>query len=93
MYAALLRAAPQPADQRLESDQLMPARRAWAGKYSAELLDIVDWCLRLDHLERPQSVLALQKALLGERRPQYHGKPPMFHGIKNAVLRFTGGLF
>ena len=34
-----------------------PARSAWGGKYSAELLDIVDWCLRLDHLERPQSVL------------------------------------
>jgi hypothetical protein len=25
----------------------------------------VDWCLRLDHLERPQSVLQLQKALRG----------------------------
>ena len=34
------------------------------------LLDIIDWCLRLDHLERPQSVLALQKALLGEKEPE-----------------------
>ena len=93
MYAALSRRAPQPADQRLENDQLVPARRAWSGKYSAELLDIVDWCLRLDHLERPQSVLALQKALLGERQPDHHGKPPMFHGIKHAVLRFAGSLF
>ena len=47
----------------------MPARKVGAGTYSDELLEIVDWCLRLDPLERPQSVFALQKALLGERAP------------------------
>jgi hypothetical protein len=31
------------------------------------LLETIDWCLRLDHLERPQSVFALQKALMRER--------------------------
>ena len=67
VYACFAAAAPQPADQRLQKDLLVPARRAWAGKYSDALLDIVDWCLRLDHLERPQSVFALQKALLGEK--------------------------
>jgi serine/threonine protein kinase len=41
------------------------AARAGAGSYSAELLDLVDWCLRPDPMQRPQSVLALQKALLG----------------------------
>jgi serine/threonine protein kinase len=93
MYASLAGAAPQPADQRLENDALVPARRAWSGKYSAGLLDTIDWCLRLDHLERPQSVFTLQKALLGEKEPEYHGKPTMFHGIKDAVLRFTGTFF
>ena len=48
----------------------MPARKRWADQYSRVLLDIVDWCLRLDHLERPQSVFALQKALLGEKAPE-----------------------
>jgi hypothetical protein len=33
------------------------------------LLETIDWCLRLDHLERPQSVFALQKALMRERDP------------------------
>jgi serine/threonine protein kinase len=93
LYALLAAAAPQPADQRLEHDALVPARRVWSRKYSAELLDIVDWCMRLDHLERPQSVFALQKALLGEKQPGYQGKPTMLHGIKDAVLRFTGTFF
>jgi hypothetical protein len=66
MYACFAAAAPQPADARLEEDLMVPASRAWAGKYAADLLEIVDWCLRLDHLQRPQSVFALQKALLGE---------------------------
>jgi hypothetical protein len=33
------------------------------------LLQTIDWCLRLDHLRRPQSVFALQKVLLRERDP------------------------
>ena len=66
MYACLATAAPQPADARLENDRLAPARRAFARGYAADLLEIVDWCLRLDHLQRPQSVLQLQKALLGQ---------------------------
>jgi serine/threonine protein kinase len=66
MYACLAAAAPQRADARLENDLVTPASRAFAGRYAPELLEIVDWCLRLDHLERPQSVLALQKVLLGE---------------------------
>lgn len=63
LYASLGDAPPQAAHLRLEKDELVPARRAWAGKYSAELLDIIDGCLRLNHLKRPQSVFALQKAL------------------------------
>src|SRR5918992_1267612 len=69
MYACLAAAAPQPANARAIEDLVVPASRAWSGKYAPDLLDIVDWCLRLDHLQRPQSVFALQKALLGEHRP------------------------
>ncbi len=70
LYACFGAAAPQGADRRMEEDLAVPASRAFAGKCSAELLDTVDWCLRLDHLERPQSVFALQKALLGEKPPE-----------------------
>src|SRR6059058_2581842 len=62
MYACLGNALLQPADQRLNDDKLGPARRVWEAKYSHELLETVDWCLQLHHLDRPQSVFALQKA-------------------------------
>jgi serine/threonine protein kinase len=67
MYACLAVASPQPSEERLGNDLLVPASRAFAGRYAAELLQIIDWCLELDHLRRPQSVLALQKSLLGEK--------------------------
>ena len=67
MYSCLAGAAPQTADTRLDTDYLLPANLAFADKYAPELLEIIDWCLQLDHLRRPQSVLALQKALLGEK--------------------------
>jgi serine/threonine protein kinase len=70
LSACLAGSAPQPAHERLKKDEVVPARKRWADQYSGVLLDIVDWCLRLDHLERPQSVFALQKALLGEKEPE-----------------------
>ena len=85
MYACFAAAAPQPANLRLKKDLLVPARRAWAEQYSAELLGIVDGCLRLDHLERPQSVFALQKALLGEKRAERHGAAPLMDRLKGML--------
>jgi serine/threonine protein kinase len=66
MYACLSRTTPQPANARRQGDAVVPAKQAWAGKYAADLLEVIDWTMQLDHLKRPQSVLALQKALLGE---------------------------
>jgi len=87
MYACLSGTSPPTAPQRLEKDKMTSARKAWAGKYSAELLDTIDWCLRLDHLERPQSVFALQKALLGEKPPGHRGEAPLLDQLKDAILR------
>jgi serine/threonine protein kinase len=69
-YACLGGAPPQAAQLRVKKDRVVPARKAWAGRYSRLLLEIIDWCLRLNHEERPQSVFALQKALLGEKEPE-----------------------
>lgn len=93
LYASLGGAAPQAANLRLDSDGLVPARRAFSGRYSADLLDIVDWCLRLNHLERPQSVFSLQKALLGERESAQQGRPTVLHGIRHAMLRLKETFF
>ena len=64
MYACLGNGAPPPADRRLEQDELVSARLRHAGRYSDQLLDTIDWCLKLDHLERPQSVFSVQKIML-----------------------------
>ena len=89
MYACLATAAPQPAIQRLENDKLVSARHAFHGKYSGALLDTIDWCLRLDHLQRPQSVLELQKALRGEKKPGVEGERPILEQLKGLIVRFA----
>jgi hypothetical protein len=90
MYACFAAAAPQPANQRLEKDLLEPARRLWSGIYSADLLGIIDWCLRLDHLQRPQSVFVLQKALIGERRVARRAAArPLLGRLRGMLRRFT----
>ena len=63
MYACIAMSAPQAADSRHEKDKLVPAMVRWEGQYSDQLLETIDWCLCLNHLHRPQSVFALQKAL------------------------------
>src|SRR6266850_2508968 len=85
VYSCLAGAAPQAAHLRLEKDQLVPARRAWDDHYSSVLLDIIDWCLRLEHLERPQSVFALQKALLGEKEPERQRPAPLLRQLKGVL--------
>ena len=63
MYACLSGTAPPAADERLKNDVLIPAKLRWASQFSEQLLETIDWCLCLNHLDRPQSVFALQKAL------------------------------
>ena len=94
MYAALSGGEPPiPANVRVDRDDYVPARKTWGAKYSAELLDIVDWCLRLDHLERPQSVLALQKTLRGEREPERRAEEPVLDQLRGAMMRLKGSFF
>jgi len=69
MYACLAGSAPQAADERLKKDSLTPAMIRWDGLFSDRLLEIIDWCLNLNHLYRPQSVFALQKALVETVKP------------------------
>ncbi|WP_326527665.1 serine/threonine-protein kinase [Dokdonella sp.] len=76
MYACLAGNAPQAADERLKKDTLMPAMIRWDGQFSDRLLEIIDWCLNLNHLYRPQSVFALQKALVEVVTPPTPKIPP-----------------
>ena len=64
IFASMSGHAPQPADARVVNDKMVGKIRELSHSYSQELLGVVEWCLKLDVLERPQSVFALQKALL-----------------------------
>lgn len=89
IFSCLAGVAPQSADARLYEDKQESAKKIWNGQYSEELLDIIDWCLRLDPQDRPPSVFALQKLLLQEP-----GKPGNSGKKKNFLLslRETLGL-
>jgi serine/threonine protein kinase len=90
IYACVTASAPPSAEERLEKDRMVPARKIGAGKYTSELLDTIDWCMRLEHLERPQSGFALQKVLLGEKEPEYRGAAPMLEQLKGMLRRLAG---
>lgn len=64
IYSCLMRASPPAADLRQQHDTLPLAAQIGKGIYSDHLLEIIDWCMKLDPLLRPQSVFTLQKALL-----------------------------
>ena len=89
MFSCLAAGAPPPADQRLDKDRYVPARKLWGRKYSEQLLQTIDWCLRLDHLRRPQSVFALQKVLLRERDPLV-SLTSRTAGFRDLVLKLAG---
>ena len=88
MYACLLRKSPAPADQRIKQDKLAPAIKLGQGIYSRQLLEVIDWCMHLDHMRRPQSVLSLQKALLFEPSPvAVEEKKSLMDTIRNKFNR------
>src|SRR5450830_141929 len=75
MYACLVRGAAISADVRVKKEAYVPAKKIGKGIYSANLLTIIDACMELDPLARPQSVYALQKALLEDFSSQEAQKP------------------
>ena len=70
MYACMLGYPPSEAPQRQTSDKMTLALKRLQGVYSDNLMEVVQWCMALDPLARPQSVFALQKQLNrgGDRR-------------------------
>jgi serine/threonine protein kinase len=70
IYACMQGYPPNEAPQRLEKDRISTALSRLRGVYSDNLIEVVEWCMSLDPLSRPQSVFALQKELSreGERR-------------------------
>jgi hypothetical protein len=69
MFACLMGAPPQAADQRELNDRMPELLDGLKRHYSAALVETVAWCLKLDPLQRPQSVFALQRALRESEGP------------------------
>ncbi|WP_151446527.1 serine/threonine protein kinase [Lacisediminimonas profundi] len=63
MFACMVGAPPQPADQRKVNDRMDTHFEKLNEVYSPGLIKVIRWSLMMDPLQRPQSVFALQKAL------------------------------
>jgi len=85
LYACLAGYPPQAADARLLNDKLVPATTNWRGVYSDQLLETVDQCLKLNYMERLQSVFSLQKVLMDRTAMS----PPRF-SLLNSIKRSLG---
>ena len=71
IYSCMLGYPPNDAPQRQEKDRLALALTRIRGVYSDNLIEVVEWCMALDPLSRPQSVFSLQKELSREGERQY----------------------
>jgi hypothetical protein len=99
MYACMHGFPPSEAPQRVTEDKAVQTLKRFRGIYSDDLVEIVQWCMALDPLERPQSVFALQKELnragarrytqlsVGDKVKQQLGS--MLESTKKNVLKST----
>jgi len=85
IFSCFAGVAPQAADARMYEDKQESAKNIWHGQYSVELLEIIDWCLRLDQQERPPSVFVLQKALL--QKPHKTPKKKFLLNLRDTLSR------
>jgi hypothetical protein len=89
IFACIAGAAPQAADQRMDKDRYVSATKLFGKRYSDQLLETIDWCLQLDHMKRPQSVLALQKVLLRERDPETPRRKTFVSSLRGTLLKLA----
>ncbi len=71
IYACMQGYPPNEAPQRLDKDRIAIALTRLRGVYSDNLIEVVEWCMSLDPLSRPQSVFALQKEMSRESERRY----------------------
>ena len=71
IYASMQGYPPNDAPQRIQKDRLSLALSRLRVIYSDNLIEVVEWCMALDPLARPQSVFSLQKELSRESERSY----------------------
>jgi serine/threonine protein kinase len=73
IYTCIAGTPPQAGDSREEKDKMIPLRTLARLNYSADLYDIVDSCLAVDRMRRPQTAFDLQKRLMEEPPEEKRG--------------------
>lgn len=71
IYSCMLGVPPNDVPQRKEKDRLSLSLSRIRNIYSDNLIQVVEWCMSMDPLSRPQSVFALQRELARESELQY----------------------
>jgi serine/threonine protein kinase len=66
MYTCISGTPPQAGDSREQKDNIIPLRTLARQPYSDDLYDIIESCLALDYMKRPQTAFDLQKRLMEE---------------------------
>ncbi|HJV50470.1 MAG TPA: serine/threonine-protein kinase [Noviherbaspirillum sp.] len=92
MFACMVGAPPQPADQRKTNDKMEDHFRKLESTYSRELIQVIRWALRIDPLERPQSVFALQKALREPVAEQKEEETALLDKVSAKLRNLFGGI-
>ncbi len=87
MFAAMMGSPPQAADQRIQNDRTDKLLDGLVKSYSVPLVDLVAWSLRVNPLERPQSVFIMQKTL---RAMQVSPKNDAAPGLMSRVMGNLG---
>jgi len=90
MYSCMQGSPPHDAPQRQEKDRLAQAMTRLRGLYSDNLIDVVQWCMSIDALSRPQSVFALQKELNREQQLGYT-QPGLVDRLRLSLGGMLGG--
>lgn len=85
MYACVAGDHPQPANARVTEDHIVSLRSLVDNLYSDDLLSIIDWCLKLNHMDRPQTAFELQKALMKDHSNWRENKPEATPDLKEKL--------
>ena len=75
IFVCMLGYPPNAAPQRLEKDRLGLAWSKMRKIYADNLIEMVEWCMALDPLARPQSVHALVKEMESDVAKHFHEGP------------------
>lgn len=90
IYACMLGVPPNDVPQRNEKDRLALSLKRVRNIYSDNLIQVVEWCMALDPLARPQSVFALQKELAREAELRY-SKMSMAEKMRMQISSLVAG--